>query len=293
MENWKLEYYGKLLKKFPNNKYQLAITCLFLFDNDLLDYQPFTEYSVDLAEKIDNAVMSDSDNSRRRIDLFYKHSNIAIEIDEQHHNENDDINRENQIKKEIQGIQFHRINIANHEWHQRFLEIKKEILKTKATEWNESDVVAGFKQLNVIDVKAIGNQINAITKYYYGSFATFTSPDRYSGVYINDDKGNNPGNYYIAVVCYAEDTSESAAKVSFMVYSQKVIDALKQDNTWFKANKTVPSVFRTFDIDANYLDSIKETQFKKLSQFITANFDAVHPIDSRVFKDENPDDGDL
>ena len=286
MENWKLKYYGELLKKFPNNKYQLAITCLFFFDKDLQAYQPFTEYSVGLKGDVEGAELSESDNSRRRIDLFYKHCNIAIEIDEQHHNKQDDHKREEQIKKVYQGITFYRINIANDQWHQRFLEIKEEILKNDERGWNESDVVAGFKLLQKIDITDIGNQINAIAKYHYGSYATFTSIDRYSGVYINDKKGNNPGNYYIAVVCYAEDITENEARVSFVVYSEKVIDNLKVDNAWLKANKPVKSILKQLYLGESYLRSNKEEQFKGLSEFITDNFKIVNNIDPITFKEE-------
>ena len=288
MENWKLKYYGELLKKFPNNKYQLAITCLFFFDKELQDYQPFTEYSIDLKGIVEATDLSDSDNSRRRIDLFYKNCNIAIEIDEHHHNEQDDDKREEQIKKVIQDITFYRINIANDQWHQRFLEIKQEILKNDVRGWNESDVVSGFERLQKIDLREIGNQINAIAKYHYGSYATFTSIDRYSGVYINDKKGNIPGNYYIAVVCYAEDIAENEAKVSFVVYSEKVIDNLKDDTAWLKANKPVKSILKHLDLSESYLKSNKEEQFKVLSKFITDSFDIVDDIDPKGLNTEEP-----
>jgi hypothetical protein len=232
--------------------------------------------------------LSDSDNYRRRIDLFYKHCNIAIEIDEQHHNEQDDEKREEQIKKVIPGIKFYRINIANHNWHQRFLDIKREILNKPEVGWNESDVVAGFKWLQKIDITEIGNQIKAITKYHYGSYATYTDIDRYSGVYINDNNGNKPGNYYIAVVCYAEDVTENEAKVSFVVYSEKVVDSLKNDNTWKPENQPIKSIIKQLVLDENYLKSNKEYQFTVLSEFITNNFDIVDDIDPKVLNAEEP-----
>ena len=168
------------------------------------------------------------------------------------------------------------------------MDIKGEILNKPEVGWNESDVVAGFKWLQKIDITEIGNQIKAITQYHYGSYATYTDIDRYSGVYINDNNGNKPGNYYIAVVCYSEDVTENEAKVSSVVYSEKVMDSMKDDNLWKPANKPIKSITKQLDLGESYLKSNKEDQFEVLSEFITNNFDIVDDIDPKGLNAEEP-----
>ena len=154
MENWQLKYLGEQLLKLPTQKYQIALTGLFLYDEGLIAYQPKIEHTVTVGV------------GKKRIDLYYESCKLAIEIDEPFHKRNleDDKKREQEISKEIPGIHFERIDIVEENWFEKYLEIKKKILENKIImPWLESDVVLGFKKLNEIKTKEIGDQIKFIS----------------------------------------------------------------------------------------------------------------------------------
>lgn len=271
MKNWKLNYFGSQLQKSTNKKYQLILTSLFLLDQELNEYQPKTEYVI----------------CNYRLDLYYEGSKIAIEIDEPHHlrSQDQDKIREEEIRRIIPDIKFYRIDISAHNWYSQYLEIKNEILKTGVKNWNESDIVDDFVLLESINIQKIGAQINAISKYLFGSYAIATAPERYSGVYINKDQ-NKLGNYYIAVVCYSEDVGESNAKISFVVFDSEAILTHSRDtklyNQWVKTKKSIDCIIKYYEIDSNYLNNTKEEQFQKLKRFIIENFDSIHNINPKL-----------
>ncbi len=270
MNNWKLKYLGEQLQKINNNKYQFTLTGLFIFDKDLYEYQPKTEYTV----------------KNYRIDLYYKSIKMAIEVDEPFHmnNKEEDKKREEEIKKEISGIKIRRINILEDDWHGQYIKIKKEILLLKSTKWNESDIVDNFKKIKDINIREIGNQINSISKYIFANNAIATNNTRYNGVYLN--KGNNsPGNYYIAIVCYKSDIKNNEAKISFVVYDMLAIknqNKIVTKNKWQKTKRTIDCLIKYLNIDRNYIIKSKEEQFKILESFIIKQFKEIDNTSPKI-----------
>lgn len=274
MKNWQLKYLGEQLLKLQTQKYQIALTGLFLYDDDLKAYQPTIEYPI----------------AGKRIDLYYESCKLAIEIDEPFHilNLEDDKKREQEISKEIPGIQFFRIDISKGSWLEKYLEIKNKILENKILPWLESDVVSEFKKLNEIKTKEIGAQINSISKYLFGNKAIATSPEKYSGVYINEGK-NVSGNYYIAVVNYNQDLGEDNSKISFVVFDKKIISEHSTsliNKGWTKDEKSLECILKQFDINQDYIIKSKEEQFQLLKEFIQDHFKDIHPLNKKLKEED-------
>lgn len=274
MEDWQLKYLGEQLLKLPTQKYQIALTGLFLYDDDLKAYQPKIEYKV----------------GTRRIDLYYESCKLAIEIDEPFHNSNleDDKKREQEISKEIPGIRFERIVILEGNWFEKYIEIKKKILENKIImPWLESDVVPEFKKLNEIKTKEIGSQINFISKHLFENNAYEIATQKYNGVYINEGK-NEPGNFYIAVVNYNQDLSGNNSKISFVVYDKKIISdhstTLINLGNWTKDIRTHECILKQFEINQDYINKSKEEQFQLLKKFINDNFKEINELNQKLQK---------
>ena len=282
MENWQLKYLGEQLLKLPRQKYQIALTGLFLYDEDLIAYQPKIEYTVTVGV------------GKKRIDLYYESCKLAIEIDEPFHKRNleDDKKREQEISKEIPGIHFERIDIVEENWFEKYLEIKKKILENKIImPWLESDAVPGFKKLNEIKTKEIGDQIEFISKHLdlFENKVTPTSTEKYSGVYINQEK-NETGKFYIAVVNYNQDLSGNNSKISFVVYDKKIISdhstTLINSGNWTKDIRTHECILKQFEINQDYINKSKEEQFQLLKEFINENFKEIHKLKKRSEKQD-------
>ncbi len=301
MENWQLKYLGEQLLKLPRQKYQIALTGLFLYDEDLIAYQPKIEHTVTVGV------------GKKRIDLYYESCKLAIEIDEPFHKRNleDDKKREQEISKEIPGIHFERIDIVEENWFEKYLEIKKKILENKIImPWLESDVVPGFKKLNGIKTKEIGDQIKFISKHLdlFENRAYPTSTEKYSGVYINQEK-NETGKFYIGVVNYNQnyidtlnkrdldaimkmesDLSGNNSKISFVVFDKKIISdhstTLINSGNWIKANRTLECILKQFEINQDYINKSKEEQFQLLKEFINENFKEIHKLKKRSEKQD-------
>ena len=280
MENWQLKYLGEQLLKLPTQKYQIALTGLFLYDEDLIAYQPKIEHTVTVGV------------GKKRIDLYYESCKLAIEIDEPFHNSNleDDKKREQEISKEISGIHFERIDIVEENWFEKYLEIKKKILENKIImPWLESDVVPGFKKLNEIKTKEIGDQIKFISKHLdlYENRARPESNKRGSGVYINQEK-NETGKFYIAVVNYNQDLSGNNSKISFVVYDKKIISdhstTLINLGNWTKDIRTHECILKQFEINQDYINKSKEEQFQLLKKFINDNFKEINELNQKLQK---------
>jgi len=274
MKDWQLKYLGEQLLKLQTQKYQIALTGLFLYDDDLKAYQPKIEYKV----------------GTRRIDLYYESCKLAIEIDEPFHKRNleDDKKRVQEISKEIPGIHFERIDILEGNWFEKYIEIKKKILENKIImSWLESDVVPKFKKLNEIKTKEIGSQINFISKHLFENKAYEISTQKYSGVYINEGK-NEPGDFYIAVVNYNQDLSGNNSKISFVVYDKKIISdhstTLINSGNWTKDIRTHECILKQFEINQDYINKSKEEQFQLLKKFINDNFIVIHELNQKLQK---------
>jgi hypothetical protein len=101
MENWKYEYLVKQIHRTAYKRHENFIIGSLLHDPNLKDLLPLTQHYV---KRIDNKYAL--------IDLFYPQINLAIEIDEPHHENNKDSDNSRQLDIEQSlSCEFERISV--------------------------------------------------------------------------------------------------------------------------------------------------------------------------------------
>ncbi|MDA7654426.1 hypothetical protein N8629_01360 [Akkermansiaceae bacterium] len=156
--DWKAEHYIKQIHRTAYKKFECYVITKLLHDSDLKDFLPRTQYYV---EK--------NDGEYALIDLFYPQFNIAIEIDEEYHENHRaaDSLRQNQIEKEA-NCTFHRISVKQGDLNSQIHAVKIAILKEYHrqlnkgifSQWEEPktlDIIEAKKEnSNTLFIKIIG-----------------------------------------------------------------------------------------------------------------------------------------
>jgi very-short-patch-repair endonuclease len=119
--NWKYEHLIRQIHRTAYKPHENFIINSLLQDERLIDILPLTQHYV---KRIDNKYAL--------IDLFYPQLNLAIEIDEKHHNNNfdDDITRQNDVEKNLK-CKFERIIISENNILAQITSLKNKILSIK------------------------------------------------------------------------------------------------------------------------------------------------------------------
>lgn len=101
MDNWKYDYLVEQLHRTAYKKHECFILSALFHDSRLQELKPITQYHVRL-----------SDKSYALLDLYYPQLNIAVEVDEPHHNKGlvRDSLRQGQVEA-LSGCAFERIRI--------------------------------------------------------------------------------------------------------------------------------------------------------------------------------------
>lgn len=118
MQNWKYDHLVRQIQKTAYKPHESFIVSSLLHDDKLKDLLPLTQHYV---KRIDNKYAL--------IDLFYPQINLAIEIDEPHHNKysHHDNERQNDVEQNLK-CDFFRISISNGNILDQIEKLKQKIL---------------------------------------------------------------------------------------------------------------------------------------------------------------------
>ncbi len=117
--DWKYDYLVEQIHRTAYKKHESFVVGALLHDPELRCLQPCTQFYVRCVDK-----------TYALLDLFYPQINLAIEIDEEHHENNPqkDLLRQKNIEKKL-NCQFERIVIKDQNVFKQLYELKQKIKK--------------------------------------------------------------------------------------------------------------------------------------------------------------------
>lgn len=117
--DWKIDHFIEQIHRTAYKKFECYIITKLIHDPDLRDFLPRTQYYVQRLN-----------GEYALIDLFYPQFNIAIEIDEEHHENHREADslRQRQIENEV-NCTFYRVSVKQGDLNDQIQRVKNSILK--------------------------------------------------------------------------------------------------------------------------------------------------------------------
>ena len=181
MEDWKYEHYieqirrtfhlKKNKKDFRIKKHENFVITALLHDERLRELKPLTQHYVPL-----------SDSNYALIDLYYPQIDLAIEVDEPHHLDNQDADKARQegIEKLIQ-CDFIRFSVDDGDIISQIAKAKLQIIE-KMTDLKSKGKLEEWKPIETLDIEEAKQQYkNTLFIKIKGDFKPETMYNRYRG----------------------------------------------------------------------------------------------------------------
>ena len=129
MEDWKYDYYIEQLHKTAYKKHECFVISYLIHSKELADLKPCTQYYI-----------KKNEGGYALIDLFFPQLQLAIEIDEPHHQKNSQLDymREKDVEKSL-NCEFIRIKIDEGRIVEQVKNLRKLIIDKYEKLLNDSD----------------------------------------------------------------------------------------------------------------------------------------------------------
>lgn len=253
MEDWKAKYiFSQISSLKTTNKHEMAILSNVLYSSELLELMPIIQKYVPIQE----------DQSRRYVDLYYPQLQLAIEVDENYHQNQrtEDDQRQSSIERAL-NCSFKRYDCSAESNHHEI--IRKIIVDIKLILDQKRDQIEKWTEPSIKPIQTILDELeNAII------FQGKTDSERgffYPSRRINEENRNNS----VFAIGLSASTLDNSVKYVTTVLE---IDNWIQDSSnlgfWFPEGHEIEisgltmSAYNGWPVGKDYLVSEKPSEDK-------------------------------
>jgi hypothetical protein len=144
LPNWKYDYFISQLHRTAYKKHESFIINSLLQDAELVNLKPCTQHYVKRCDESGQYAL---------LDLYYPQINLAIEIDEPHHNETLDSKRQAEVEGKI-SADFFRVVIKDGNIVQQVRNLKQALL-AKAAQMKDTAQWREWKEPKTVDIQEL------------------------------------------------------------------------------------------------------------------------------------------